>query len=177
MCSLFPALIQFVNIKKVTLFMPLSTISIFLSIYVFACRVVQYLILLGLDMSRMVTVMHPVLLLSQLLFTACGAWLSTIFLSIRYNKTTTGASYFKKFYLTWNCVLQYLIDILSGLSSASQTSYSSWKSAGSITFCSSCWWECADHSEDCRCCSEGLWCLCCFSGAQNRLLWLVQAAW
>lgn len=74
--------------------------SIFLSIDVFVCRVVQYLILLGLDVSPMVTVMHPVLLLSQLLYTACGAWLSTIFHSIRYNKTTTGAGDFNKFYLT-----------------------------------------------------------------------------
>ena len=57
---------------------------IFLSMYVFVCRVVQYLILLELDMSPMVTVMHPVLLLSQRLYTACGAWSSTIFLSIRY---------------------------------------------------------------------------------------------
>lgn len=84
--SLLPTLVQFVKIKEKShsiVGIAIHIIITSLSIYVFVCRVVQYLILLGLDMSPMVTVMHPVLLLSQLLYTACGAWLSTIFLLIR----------------------------------------------------------------------------------------------
>ena len=50
-------------------------------------------------MSPMVTVMHLVQLLSQLLYTACGAWSSTTFLSIRYYIITAGTSDFNKFNL------------------------------------------------------------------------------
>jgi len=101
--SLQPTSVQFVKIKEISHIIVAIVIHIkitYLSIYVFVCRVVQYLILLELDMSPMVTVMHLVLLLSQLLYTACGAWSSTIFLSIRYNKTSAGASDFNKFNLT-----------------------------------------------------------------------------
>lgn len=67
--SLQPTSVQFVKIKEISHIIVAIVIHIkiiSLSIYVFVCRVVQYLILLELDMSPMVTVMHPVLLLSQL---------------------------------------------------------------------------------------------------------------